>query len=196
MLLLIINNISSFLVFLICVCIFLLFACACQRLPDINKHCLFTIIKPAGSKHWRELIQHWCQPGKITHYTHSFPMPDFTDTGHWSLYDGSLTPAHTVILSTLPQQQQQQLLLHPFNGLFSRTTWVSCYQKGKTSLDLDEARDDGGRWLPLASRPLSVCSACCGMRKLPPVSCFGRGVAECSCLPSQQLFYENIWWTN
>jgi len=35
------------------------------------------------------------------------------------------------------------LLLHPFNGLFSRTTWVSQYQKGKTSLDLDEARDVG-----------------------------------------------------
>ena len=35
------------------------------------------------------------------------------------------------------------LLLHPFNGLFSRTTWVSQYQKGKTSLDLNEARDDG-----------------------------------------------------
>jgi len=27
------------------------------------------------------------------------------------------------------------LLLHPFNGLFSRTTWISRYQKGKTSLD-------------------------------------------------------------
>jgi len=41
------------------------------------------------------------------------------------------------------------LLLHPFNGLFSRTTWVSWYQKGKTSLDLNEARDDAGfgmRW--------------------------------------------------
>ena len=25
-------------------------------------------------------------------------------------------------------------LLHPFNGLFSRTTWVSRYQKGQTSL--------------------------------------------------------------
>jgi len=37
---------------------------------------------------------------------------------------------------------QQQLLLHPFNGLFSRTTWVSQYQKGKTSLYLNEARDD------------------------------------------------------
>ena len=35
------------------------------------------------------------------------------------------------------------LLLQPFNGLFSRTTWVRRYQKGKTSLDLNEARDDG-----------------------------------------------------
>jgi len=35
------------------------------------------------------------------------------------------------------------ILLHPFNCLFSRTTWVSRYQKGKTSLDLNEARDDG-----------------------------------------------------
>ena len=34
------------------------------------------------------------------------------------------------------------LLLQPFNGLFSRTTWVSRYQKGKNSLDLNEARDD------------------------------------------------------
>jgi len=35
------------------------------------------------------------------------------------------------------------LLLHPFNGLFSRTTWVSRHQKGKTSEDLNEARDYG-----------------------------------------------------
>jgi len=33
--------------------------------------------------------------------------------------------------------------LHPFNGLFSRTTWVSRYQKSKTSQDLSETRDDG-----------------------------------------------------
>jgi len=33
--------------------------------------------------------------------------------------------------------------VHPFNGLFSWTTWVSRYQKGETSLDLNEARDDG-----------------------------------------------------
>jgi len=35
------------------------------------------------------------------------------------------------------------LLLHPFNGLFSRTTWVSQYQKSRTILDFIEARDNG-----------------------------------------------------
>ena len=34
-------------------------------------------------------------------------------------------------------------LLHPFNSLFSRTTWVSRCQRGKTSLGLNEAGDDG-----------------------------------------------------
>jgi len=33
--------------------------------------------------------------------------------------------------------------LHPFKGFFSRTTWVKQYQKGNTSLDLNEAGDDG-----------------------------------------------------
>ena len=38
---------------------------------------------------------------------------------------------------------EELLLLHPFYGLLSRTTWVSWYQKGKTSLDLNEARNVG-----------------------------------------------------
>jgi len=29
------------------------------------------------------------------------------------------------------------------DGPFSRTTWVSQYQKGRTSLEFNEARDDG-----------------------------------------------------
>jgi len=49
-----------------------------------------------------------------------------------------------LLLLLLLQQQQQLLLLvlHLINDLFSRTTWVSQYQKGKTSLDLNQARDD------------------------------------------------------
>ena len=42
-----------------------------------------------------------------------------------------------------------QLLVHPFNGFFSRTTWVGLYQKGNTILDLNETRDDavwGWQW--------------------------------------------------
>jgi len=38
---------------------------------------------------------------------------------------------------------KELLLPHLFNGLFSRTTWVSHNQKGKTSLDLNEARNNG-----------------------------------------------------
>ena len=42
--------------------------------------------------------------------------------------------------------------LYPFNGLFSRTTWVSRYQKGKTSLYLNEVGDErvlGWQWYQL-----------------------------------------------
>ena len=35
------------------------------------------------------------------------------------------------------------IVVQPLNGLFFRATWLSRYQKGKTSLDLNEARDDG-----------------------------------------------------
>ena len=39
----------------------------------------------------------------------------------------------------------EKVLLRPFSGLFSGTTWVSRYQRGKTGLDLNDARD-GGVW--------------------------------------------------
>jgi len=35
---------------------------------------------------------------------------------------------------------------HPFNNSFSRTTRVSRYQKGKTNLDLMEARGSEWQW--------------------------------------------------
>jgi len=49
------------------------------------------------------------------------------------------------------------VLLHPFNGLFSRTAWVSRCQKGKTSLDLNEARDD--RVLGCSGISWTICSS-------------------------------------
>ena len=51
-------------------------------------------------------------------------------------------------------QKQQQL--QPFNGLFSRTTWVSRYQKGKTNLDFTGARDSEWQWHQLGH--MQVCT--------------------------------------
>jgi len=43
-----------------------------------------------------------------------------------------------------------------FNGLFSRTTWVSRYQKGKTNLDFTWARDSEWQWHQLGY--MQVCT--------------------------------------
>jgi len=47
----------------------------------------------------------------------------------------------------------------PFNGLFFKTTWVSRYQKGKTSLDLNEARDDGVLGLQWHQYMQTICTS-------------------------------------
>ena len=49
------------------------------------------------------------------------------------------------------------LLLQPFYGLFSRTTWVSRYQKGKTNLDITGARDSEWQWHQLGH--MQVCTS-------------------------------------
>ena len=47
--------------------------------------------------------------------------------------------------------------IHPFNGPFSGTTWVSRYQKGKTNLDFTEARDSEWQWHQLGH--MQVCTS-------------------------------------
>jgi len=47
---------------------------------------------------------------------------------------------------------------YTFNGLFSGKTWVSRYQKGETSLDLNEARDDGVLGWKLAGASAGPCA--------------------------------------
>ena len=49
------------------------------------------------------------------------------------------------------------LLLQPFNGLFSRTTWVSLYQKGKTNVDFTGTRDSEWQWHQLGH--MQVCTS-------------------------------------
>ena len=65
-------------------------------------------------------------------------------------------------VATNPQTKPTDLgceytILQPFNGLFSRTTWVSRYQKGKTNLDFTGARDSEWQWHQL--RRMQVCTS-------------------------------------
>ena len=48
-------------------------------------------------------------------------------------------------------------LLQPFNGIFSGTTWVSQYQKGKTNRDFTGARDSEWQWHQLGH--MQVCTS-------------------------------------
>jgi len=76
---------------------------------------------------------------------HSFTIPECVEQDERKL----TTMSHSAMLCYIYAYQDAAvllLLLNPFNGLFSRTTWVSGYQKGETSLDLNEVKDDGVLW--------------------------------------------------
>jgi len=46
---------------------------------------------------------------------------------------------------------------HLFNGLLSRNTGATRYQKDKTNLDFTEARDDGWQWYQLTMYRSAPC---------------------------------------
>ena len=58
----------------------------------------------------------------------------------------------------------------PFNGPFSRTTWVSRYQKGKTNLDFSEARDGEWQWHHLGHMQVCTLLQTDNHARSPPLS--------------------------
>ena len=64
--------------------------------------------------------------------------------------------------------------LQPFNGLFSRTTWVSRYQKGKTNLDFTGARDGGWQWHQLGHMQVCTSLQTDNHASTPPLCFTGR----------------------
>ena len=71
------------------------------------------------------------------------------------------------------------LLLQPFNGLFSRTTWVSRYQKGKTNLDFTEARDSEWQWHQLGHMQGCTSLQTDNHASTPPLSYLQAGCPSC-----------------
>ena len=80
----------------------------------------------------------------------------------------------------------EQLLttLQPFNGLLSRTTWVSRYQKGKTNLDFTGARDSEWQWHHLGHMQVCTLLQTDNHASTPPL-CFFTG--RMPFLPPNQL---------
>jgi len=68
---------------------------------------------------------------------------------------------------------------HPFNGLLSRTTRVSRYQKGKTNLDFTEARDS--EWQRHQLGHMQVCTLLQrdNHASTPPLSFLQAGCPSC-----------------
>ena len=63
-------------------------------------------------------------------------------------------------------------ILQPFNGLFSRTTWVSRYQKGKTNLDFTGASDSEWQWHQLGHMQVCTSLQTDNHANTPPLSFF------------------------
>jgi len=68
---------------------------------------------------------------------------------------------------------------HPLNGPFSGTTRVSRYQKGKTNLDLTEARDREWQWHQLGHMQVCTSLQTDNHASTPPLSFLQAGCPSC-----------------
>ena len=75
--------------------------------------------------------------------------------------------------------------MRAFNDPLSGTTWVSCYQKGKTSLDFTEARDSEWQWHQLGHVQVCTSLQTDNHATTPPLSFLQ---ASCpSCCPANSI---------
>ena len=88
------------------------------------------------------------------------------------------------MIGTILRFSQEHTHTHTFNGPFSRTIWVSQYQKSKTSLDFTEARDSEWQWHQLGH--MQVCISFQIIMPVPHHSVFLQ--AGCpSCRPTNSV---------
>ena len=112
------------------------------------------------------------------------PSPLHT-LSHWysGMPDGSLcchNQHHLVIYSHCDDWVFDSYIhTQPFNGLFSRTTWVSRYQKGKTNLDFTGARDSEWQWHQLGHMQVCTSLQTDNHASTPPLGFLQAGCPSC-----------------
>jgi len=85
---------------------------------------------------------------------------------------------------------------HRYNGPFSRTTWVSRYQKGKTNLDFTEARDSEWQWHQLGHMQACTLLQTDNHTNTPPLSFLQAGCPSCRSTNSVKALKATKWVTN
>ena len=88
---------------------------------------------------------------------------------------------------TAPKHWRQHT--HPFSSFFSATTWMSRYQKGKTSLEFTEARDSEWQWRQLGHMQVRISLQTDNHASTPPLKFFYRPDA----LPAAQPTVSRHW---
>ena len=68
----------------------------------------------------------------------ALPTAQPTASKHWRQASVGFATCYTTVINCQAREKNK----HPLYGVFSRTTWASWYLKGKTMLDINEARDD------------------------------------------------------
>jgi len=91
----------------------------------------------------------------------------------------SCCPTNSVKALKVLQLQLLLLQLQPFNGLFSRTTWVRRYQKGKTNLELTGARNSEWQWHQLDHMQVRTSLQTDNHASTPPLCFLQAGCPSC-----------------
>jgi len=90
------------------------------------------------------------------------------------------SPLNGDIASDLLLETSAQLPhLTRLTALFSRTTWVSRYQKGETNLDCTEARDSEWQWHQLGHMQVCTSLPTDNHASTPPLSFLQAGCPSC-----------------
>jgi len=90
-----------------------------------------------------------------------------------------ITPKAAYNTTSQLLRQNYYTTLQPFNGLFSRTTWVSRYQKGKTNLDFTGARNSEWQWHQLDHMQVCTSLQTDNHASTPPLSFLQAGCPSC-----------------
>ena len=99
------------------------------------------------------------------------------------------TLLYVTLMSDYEQLPQTNALHPPFNGLFSGTTRLSRYQKGKTNPDFTEARDSEWQWHRLGHMQVCTSLQTDNHASTPPLKVFYRPDA----LPATQPTASKHW---